>query len=575
MKNDLEWDFSALFENDEKLDIALVNLEKQAKKFKDIYIRNLKSLNNIEFQESLNEYENILEKLGKIMTYAYLKFAQDTTKGGFFAKFELSCSKIHEEILFYELEFNQLPRNLQKIFIDSVPKYEYFLKSLQKQKPYQLSQKEERIMLKKSITSNSAFSRLFDEHFSTLSFRMDGKVYSEEEILSFLHDSDRNIRKKAASVFTRGLKPHLHLLGYIFNMIKKDLSIECELRGYKNAEFPRHESNKTSQKSVDSLIRATESRFDIVRRFYNSKREVLGLEVLYDYDRYAPLEAKEDVYSYEKSKKIVQDAFGKFSSKFLDIANLAFENGWIDVYPKDDKRSGAFSHPASTDSHPYVLLNHTNRRRDVFTLAHELGHAIHQYLARDVGYINSDTPLTTAETASVFAEMLVFDYVKENVSKEQKLALLGGKIEDIFATLYRQINFTTFERRVHSYEGELSIDEFNKIWIQESKKMFGNSVRLGKNYHIWWSYIPHFIHSPFYCYAYSYAQLLVLALYGLYKEQKDDKFVEKFVRFLSLGGSKSPKELVGIFGFNIEDEAFWQIGLNEIDKLVREFEELR
>ncbi|NLC27823.1 MAG: M3 family oligoendopeptidase, partial [Campylobacteraceae bacterium] len=236
------------------------------------------------------------------------------------------------------------------------------------------------------------------------------------------------------------------------------------------------------------------------------------------------------------------------------------------------KRSGAFSHPATPNVHPYVLLNHTNRRRDVFTLAHELGHAIHQYLAKDAGYLASDTPLTTAETASVFAEMLVFDYMIENVPSSSKTAMLAGKIEDIFATLYRQVNFTTFERRVHSHEGELSLDKFNTFWMEESVKMFGNSVTLTSNYKIWWSYIPHFIHSPFYCYAYSYGQLLVLALYGLYKEGTCKDFVVRYQEFLRAGGSKSPKELVGLFGFDIEDIHFWEIGISQVERLVKSLE---
>lgn len=222
-----------------------------------------------------------------------------------------------------------------------------------------------------------------------------------------------------------------------------------------------------------------------------------------------------------------------------------------------------------------MLLNHTDGRRDLFTLAHELGHAIHQNLSYGVGFLNAETPLTTAETASVFCEMLVFDYVKNTLKGKEKISLLAGKIEDIFATLYRQINFTTFERRIHAYEGEISLETINQIWQQESAKMFGKSVVLNDYYKIWWSYIPHFIHTPFYCYAYSYAQLLVLAIFGLFKSGKCENFVQIYTEFLSLGGSRSPKELVAKFGFDIEDAKFWQIGINEVKKLVDEFEGLK
>jgi len=569
----LNWDLSALYKSDETLDIDLENAKEKAINFEKMYKNSLKNLNSREFIEALREYENISQILGKIMTYAFLKFATDSSNGGYFAKYQEEYTKVSEYLLFFELDFNRLSKAKQEELIDGTQKYKFYLQSLQVEKPYQLSAKEERILLKKSTTGGSAFSRLFDEHFSRLKFTHDGKKISEEEILSLLHNPSREVRKKAASSFSKGLKPHQPLLAYIYNMIKTDHKSDCELRGYKNPEQFRHLGNKISQKSVDALVEAAEDSFDLVQDYYVKKAELLGLEQLYDYDRYAPLEKKEEEYSFERSKEIVLKAFEKFSPQFASIAKKAFDEGWIDVLPKDGKRGGAFSHPATPDTHPYVLLNHTNRRRDLFTLAHELGHAIHQYLSRDVGYLGSDTPLTTSETASVFAEMLVFDYIKDTLNEDEKISLYSGKIEDIFATLYRQINFTTFERKVHAHEGELDLDAFNKYWLEESKKMFGSSVKLGKSYEMWWSYIPHFIHSPFYCYSYSYGQLLVLALYGLYKSGKSDNFVENYICFLSAGGSKSPKELIEKFDFNIDDKEFWKIGIEEIRKLLTEFKE--
>ena len=570
----VDWDLSILFESEKELDKFVENTIDKAAKFEKLYRGKLKNLKDLEFGEAIREYESILECLGQIMTYAFLKFAQNSKNGSFYAKYQDLTTKCNDFLLFFELEFNKLPSNMQDNFITLLKKYSYYLSSLKDGKKYQLSQKEESLLLKKEQTGASAFSRLFDEHFSKMRFLHEDKYISEEEILSLLSDTNRNIRKKASEVFTKELQKHQHLLGYIFNMIRADLKSDCEIRGYKTAEEPRHKENKISQKSVDALIKTAENSFKIVHEYYEKKREILGYDKLYDYDRYAPISANESEFCFEDSKKIVLETFEAFSPKFAKIAKKAFSEGWIDVYPKENKRGGAFSHPATTNTHPYVLLNHTNKRRDLFTLAHELGHAIHQYLSRDVGYLASDTPLTTAETASVFAEMLVFDEMKKSLNNEEKKALLAAKIEDIFSTLYRQINFTTFERIVHSHEGELSLDEFNSYWMQESKKMFGESVELTKNYEIWWSYIPHFIHSPFYCYAYSYGQLLVLALYGLYKSANMKDFVKKYEMFLSAGGSKSPKELVAYFGFDIEDEKFWQIGLNEICKLVDEFKEL-
>ena len=567
----MNWDLSALYQNEDLLEKDLQNAAQRAKSFECVCKGKLGTLSANEFLEAIREYESINQVLGQVITYAFLKFAQNSNNGGFYAKYQQKQTNIAENLLFFELEFNKLHKIKQEELISSSPKYKYFLESLIEEKPYQLSQKEERILLKKEMTSASAFSRLFDEHFSRLKFSYEGKKLSEEEILSKLQDSSREVRQKAASSFTKGLKPHQPLLGYIFNMIKADLASECELRGYKNAEQPRHMDNKITQKSVDALIKTAEGSFDLVQSYYTKKAKLLGLETLYEYDRYAPLDDSKEVYDFESSKKIVLDAFKSFSPKFYEIALKAFDEGWIDVMPKDKKRGGAFSHPATPNTHPYVLLNHTDTRRDLFTLAHELGHAIHQYLSSDVGYLGSDTPLTTSETASVFAEMLVFDYIKNTLKDKEKLSLYASKIEDIFSTLYRQINFTTFERAVHQHDGELDLETFNRYWLQESKKMFGESITLSDDYKMWWSYIPHFIHSPFYCYAYSYGQLLVLALYGLYKQSDKAEFVKNYVSFLSAGGSQSPKELIKKFNFDIEDENFWKLGIGEIQNLLEEF----
>ncbi|ARU49261.1 M3 family oligoendopeptidase [Sulfurospirillum diekertiae] len=567
----MNWDLSALYENETVLEADLRDAASRAKSFASVCKGKLKELHVNEFLESIREYESINETLGCIMTYAFLKFATNSDNGGFYAKYQQAHSTIAEDLLFFELEFNKLSKPKQEELIAATPTYKYYLESLMEEKPYQLSQKEERILLKKEMTSSSAFSRLFDEHFSRLKFSYEGEKLSEEEILSKLQDSNREVRQKVASAFTKGLKPHQPLLAYIFNMIKTDLASECELRGYKNAEQSRHMDNKITQKSVDALVKSAESSFYLVQDYYVQKAKLLGLAELYEYDRYAPLEESTEKFDFQTSKKIVLDAFKKFNPKFYEIASMAFEKGWIDVFPKDKKRGGAFSHPATPSTHPYVLLNHTDTRRDLFTLAHELGHAIHQYLSRDVGYLGSDTPLTTSETASVFAEMLAFDAIKDNLSMREKRSLYASKIEDIFSTLYRQINFTTFERKVHAHEGELDLETFNQYWMQESQKMFGKSITLTKDYALWWSYIPHFIHSPFYCYAYSYGQLLVLALYGLYKKSDKAAFVQNYTSFLSAGGSQSPKELIKKFGFDIEDEHFWQLGISEIESLLAEF----
>lgn len=567
------WDLTPLFKNEKELEKSALSLKNECEKFEKKYLEDFLNLSTDQFLEAFDEYEQLLSKISKVTTYAFLVFAKDTSKGAFYAKFEEIAIKAHENLLFFELKFNEFDDKKQKDIINTSKNNGYYLSNVAKTKAHQLSLKEEQVLLRTASTGADGFARLFDETMSNMKFKFQGKLLSEEEILSKLHDKDRNVRKTAAKSLSGELSRHQHLLGYIYNMIKTNLKTSCELRNFSSPEEPRHESNQISKKSVDALIKTTEANFSLVSKFYDKKRKILGFKKLYDYDRYAPLDEGRK-YEFNECKEIVLKAFNDFSPKFGKIAQKAFDEGWIDAYPTTNKRGGAFSHSGSLDAHPYVLLNHTDGRRDLFTLAHELGHAIHQNLSYKVGYLNSDTPLTTAETASVFCEMLVFDYVKKELSDKDKISLLAGKIEDIFATLYRQINFTTFERRVHSHEGEISLDELNKIWLEESKKMFGKSVTLNDYYKIWWSYIPHFIHTPFYCYAYSYAQLLVLAIFGLYKSGKCKNFVQIYTEFLSLGGSQSPKDMVAKFGFDIEDSKFWNIGINEVKKLVKEFEEL-
>lgn len=566
------WDLTPLFKNEKELEKSALSLQNECEKFEAKYSDKFLNLSDEEFFAALNEYENLLENIARVQIYVSLVFSKDTSKGAFYAKFDELSSKAQNHLLFFELKFNEFDEARQNKIISKSQRLGYYLDNIAKEKAHQLSLKEEQILLRTANTGAEGFSRLFDETLSALKFKFKGKMLGEEEILSKLHSPDRAERKAAAKSLSGGLAPQQHLLSYIYNMIKTSLKTSCELRKFDLPESPRHFSNQTTKASVDALIKAAETSFDLPIKFYEKKRKILGFKKLYDYDRYAPLGESKSIYKFDECKKIVLETFSKFSPKFGEIAARAFKEGWIDVYPAENKRGGAFSQSGVAKAHPYVLLNHTDERRDLFTLAHELGHAAHQNLAYEsVGFLNADTPLTTAETASVFCEMLVFDHVKSTLKGREKTALLAGKIEDIFATLYRQINFTTFERRVHAHEGEISAEELNKIWLEESAKMFGQSVALNDYYKIWWSYIPHFIHTPFYCYAYSYAQLLVLAIFGLYKSGKCENFTQIYTKFLSAGGSRSPKELVGMFGFDIEDAAFWQIGINEVRKLVEEF----
>ncbi len=569
----MNWDLSALFNSIPEAEEFLKQAEFKAEDFEKKYKDRLYTLSSDEFIEVLKEYENILENVGRSLTYIYLEFATDSSKGSLLALFQELATKTEEHLIWFELEFIYLPIDKQQKFIDNAGIYKYYLMHLQEEAPFKLSEKEEKILMKKDLTSSSAFTRLFDETLSQLKFFFEGKKLSEEEILSKLYSPERNKRKKAQISLTNGLKPHQDLLGFIYNQVKKDWKIDyLEIRGYETAESPRHFSNRVSKKSVDALINTVNENMQIVAEYYNIKKELLRYNKLYDYDRYAPIKLIDTnpEIPFEDAKEMVLNSFKNFSNTFFEIAKKAFNEKWIDIYPKEGKRGGAFSHSATPKAHPYVLLNYTNKRRDVFTLAHELGHAIHQYLSREVGYLNQDTPLTTAETASIFAEMLLFEEIKKSLNKEELIEIYAAKLEDIFATLFRQIVFTNFERRVHN-EDEISKERFNQIWMEENKKMFGESVYLTKNYEIWWSYIPHFIHSPFYCYSYAYAQLLVLTLYKLYKENFED-FEEKYITFLSQGGSIPPKkQFLELFGLDIEKEDFWQKGIETVKEMFNEF----
>nr|WP_314440543.1 M3 family oligoendopeptidase [uncultured Campylobacter sp.] len=634
----MNWNLDELFANEAEFSAAIDSASAQARDFELKFKDKLRALNAEEFLGALELYEGISEQIGKIMSFAHLSFARDTSLGAQQAKTEQACNDISQSLLFFELEFNELDAAKQDEFIAGGGKFRYYLSLLKQRKAHQLSLPQESVLLKTSPVSGEAFSRLFDESMARMSFDFRGQKLGEEEILSLLHSSDREVRKDAAASLSAVLEQNSHLLGYIYNMIKTDLKIRCELRGYDKAEAVMHEENQINIASVDALIAETERSFGLVGKFYAKKREILGYDALYDYDRYAPLGGDESEFSFEQAKQIVLAAFEKFSPKFKQIALIAFERNWIDAMPAQNKQSGAFSHSGSRDTHPFVLLNFTRKRRDVFTLAHELGHAIHQYLSYGVGYFNSFTPLTTAETASIFCEMLVFDYMRGNFSnlngspnlkstaasdgsqnlkcgasqealggeipneravknsasqdsagscelaardtdtpsqtasdKTALRAMLAAKIEDIFATLYRQIGFTTFERRVHASADELSVEQVDELWMEESRKMFAGELILQDHYKSWWSYIPHFVHTPFYCYSYAYAQLLVLALYGLYKSGRLENFVQIYTEFLSSGGSDAPQKLVAKFGFDINKSEFWRIGIEQVAALVDEF----
>jgi oligoendopeptidase F len=395
---------------------------------------------------------------------------------------------------------------------------------------------------------------------------------TEEEVLSDLYEPDREARRQAAQDLTDGLKEQLHVLIHIFNTLLADKMISDRLRKYPAWIRSMNLGNELEDATVVTLIGAVTARYDIPQRYYVVKRQMLGLDELLDYDRYAPLpHLPEKKITWDECRTMVLDAFGKFSPRMAEIAAYFFDRKWIHAPLREGKRGGAFAHPCVPQVHPYVLVNYTGNLRDVSTVAHELGHGVHQYLAAEQGYYNSNTTLVLSETASVFAELLVFNSQLEllDTAAERK-AFTCQKLESIFATVFRQVSMNRFEDRVHNArreQGELKTEAVTDMWLETQRQMFGGSVILTENYGIWWSYIPHFLHTPGYVYSYAFGELLVLALYGLYR-QEGETFVPKYLDLLAAGGSRSPYELVKPFGVDLDDPGFWRNGLKIIDDML-------
>ena len=402
--------------------------------------------------------------------------------------------------------------------------------------------------------------------------------WPEEKVLNMLQNVDRDTRKAGAQALTSGLREDLRRLTYIFNVLGEDKRIHDRYQKFETPEASRHLANEVTQEAVNTMSKAVSEHVRLVADYYDLKRSVLGMSELYDYDRYAPVLETERVYTFEEAREMVLSAYGKFSPRMRERASEFFEKQWIDAETKHGKRGGAFCSYGTPDLHPVVFMNYLGNTKSVLTLAHELGHGVHGSLMRKQTLFNFDTPLTIAETASVFGEMLVFDSLRSSVSGKELLALLMGMIEEVFATVFRQHAMYKFEQDFHAArrsEGELKPERISELWIARQKEMFGDSVTLTDNYRIWWSYIPHFLHTPFYVYAYTFGELLTLSFYDMYKKA-DDKavFAEKYLTMLEAGGTKAPEELVEPFGIDLSAKEFWEGGLRVVGKMVEEAKKL-
>jgi oligoendopeptidase F len=578
------WDLTDLYAgmDDPALVADLDAADAEADALDKNYRGRLAGLSAGDLAAMLARYEALRERAARAGTFASLNWTQNTedpARGALMQKVTERSSRLGQKLVWLDLEIAHAPDDAASMWYAApeLAKYRHWLEVIRLYRPYLLSEPEEKILAEKSVTGRSAWDRFFDETHSAERYEFDGEQLSRDQVLSRLYSPERETRQRAAKVVTGGLRDLKRTTTYIFNTVLADKASDDRLRGYPSWITSRNLSNEVDDATVEALVEAVTSRYDIVARYYRLKAKLLGMDELFDYDRYAPLPAADRNYPWSEAKQIVLDAYAAFHPQMADVASMFFERNWIDAPPRPGKYGGAFSHGAVPSVHPYILLNYDAKPRDVMTLAHELGHGVHQKLSGAQGLLQADTPLTTAETASVFGEMLVFNSLMERESSPQvRLGMLTQKIEDAFATAFRQISMNRFEHAIHTarrQEGELTTERFGELWMETQRAMFGDSVTLTDDYGLWWSYIPHFIGTPGYVYAYAFGQLLVLALYARYKQVGGD-FPERYLAMLSAGGSDWPHEIVKPLGVDLQDPAFWRGGLGILEEMVADAEAL-
>lgn len=580
------WDLSIFYTgpDDPALDADMGALSARFDALAAQYKGRVAQLSAIEMAAALREIETVSDQAGRIASFASLLYSTDTTNpqyGALLQKMIEWDAREEQKLVFFDLEWNNAAdAHVQQMLGDpALAHYRHYLEAKRRFKPYQLSEEAEQILIDKSVTGRGAWTRFFTQLMGALRFDYDGQQLNQAQILAKLYEPEREARRKAAASVTAALKSKNMELTYIFNVLAADKASDDTRRHYASWISARNLSNKTPDAVVEALIGAVTASYDIVARHYELKRKLLGLDTLTDYDRYAPLPFRsESQYSWSEARDIVLQSFRQFSPRIGEITERFFNENWIHAALIPSKRSGAFAHPTVPSAHPFVFLNYTGKARDVQTLAHELGHGLHMFLSAEAqGIYGLYTPLTTAEMASTFGEMLVFDeLITREQNKQARLAMLAGKIEDSFATVFRQIAMNRFEHGMHSArrsEGELSSERLSQIWYQTQREMFGDSVHLTDDYKLWWSYIPHFLNTPGYVYAYSFGELLVLALYNLYKK-RGAPFVPQYIDVLAAGDSDYPDRILAKIGVDLNDPTFWNEGLSILRGLVEQEERL-
>ncbi len=584
---DVIWDLSVFYQSldDPQIDADIQKLNQLMDAFQERWRGKLGQMSAADFVSAYADLEAIYDLSGRLGSFAMLNFSTDTGNPdytAYMARIQDLDAELNQKIVFFYIEWNALD-DAQAEAILADPQLEncrYYLEAERRNKPYYLSEAEEQIVIEKQVTGSAAWTRFFTQLTSAFRFDWMGDEVNMTFILNKLRDADRDAREMAWRKLTDKLEEKSLELTFIFNTLALDKANSDRRRGYASWISSRNLSNKASDEVVEALVSTVTSNYDLVARHYRLKQALLGYDELYDYDRYAPLNLKEseEFYLWEQARDIVLEAFENFSPRMKTAAQHFFDKNWIHAPVLPNKRGGAFASPTVASANPYVFLNYLGDARDVTTLAHELGHGIHMYLSgRDSGLFALYTPLTTAEMASTFAEMLVFqDLMAAEDDQEVKLSMLTEKIEDTFATVFRQISMNRFEDKMHSArrsEGELTAERFNELWLETQRDMFGDSVAITDEYGSWWSYVPHFLNTPGYVYAYSFGELLVLALYRIYQEE-GASFVPKYIDLLAAGDSDYPDRLLAKVGVDINDPGFWQKGIDMIEEWVAQAEAL-
>ena len=583
------WDLSHLLDGASDgdagpaVDAMLAGARERAQAFAERHRGQLATLEATGLAAAMQEIAAVEDTVGRAYSYAALSFATDTAdppRGALLQRVQEQATQISTLLVFWELEWAAVDdqRAAELTAGEELDFARHHLEAARRYRPHLLSEPEEKLMSEKAVTGAGAWDRLFEEQTSAIEVQLPGagEPVALDVALSRLSSPDREVRRTSAAAVTDALKPGLRTRAYVFNTLLADKALDDRLRSYPSWISSRNLSNEASDESVEALVSAVRGRYELARRWYRLKARLLGVERLCDYDRSAAVSDAEETIPWAEARDLVQDCFNGFSSELGEVVGRFFAESWLDAPVRPGKRGGAFCAYTVPSVHPYVMLNFTAKRRDVLTLAHELGHGVHAALGASQGVFHMSTPLTLAETASVFAEEIVFGRLLERAATpESRLDLLASSIEGSIATVFRQVAMNRFEHLVHSSrreEGELAVERFNELWAQSQTEMLGDAVEVTEGYRSWWSYVPHFNSTPGYVYAYAYGQLLALSVYARYEEE-GDAFVPSYLELLRAGGSRSPQDLGAIVGVDLADPGFWDRGLDLVERQLGAAEE--